>query len=193
MRSSISHQASRRSSSVPALVALMLLSMAELFGMSVWFAPVAVMGSIAEHWRLGSVGVARLTMAVQIGFVAGTLMIAISNLADVMRAQNLFSVAALMAALCNLSPVISSSLCALFVSRFCTGMFLAGIYPIALKITATWFRKGRGLAMGWLVGCLTIGSASSSLARNSRNQMATGAAHHLHTRCLGRSDSALLS
>jgi MFS family permease len=165
MRSNISYQSLGRSSSVPALVALMLLSMAELLGMSVWFAPVAVMGSIAEHWRLGSVGVAWLTMAVQIGFVTGTLIIAISNLADLTRSQTLFFVAALMAALCNVAPIILSSLWALFASRFCTGMFLAGIYPIALKITATWFRKGRGLAMGWLVGCLTIGSASPHLLR----------------------------
>ena len=143
---------------------LLVLSFAELLVMTVWFAASAVSPVLETEWGLSSSQLAWLVMAVQFGFVVGTLLIAITNLADVFNTCYLVSLSALIAALANaLFPVLGHIFLLGLVLRFFTGFVLAGVYPPGMKIIAGWFRAGRGLAIGTLVGALTIGSAMPHL------------------------------
>ena len=144
--------------------ALTLVALAELFGMALWFAVSAVAPAIAAEWRLTPSQASWLTLAVQLGFVAGTLLSALLNLPDVMRVRHLFAVSAVLGALTNaiLAWGVDSFAPAVTL-RFLTGVFLAGVYPPGMKIIATWFRTGRGFALGVLVGALTLGKASPYL------------------------------
>jgi len=144
--------------------ALALISFAVLFGMALWFGVSAVAPQIAKEWRLSASATAWLTLAVQLGFVAGTLVSAIFNLPDIIAARHLM-------ALCAIAGAIANALLALFAHnaataialRAITGICLAGVYPPGMKLIATWFREGRGLALGVLIGALTIGKASPYL------------------------------
>lgn len=138
---------------------LILLSAAELLGMTLWFAGNAVAPSLAERWALSSTQVAGLTTAVQLGFVAGTATIALMNLADIVPARTLFTVCAVFGAVANLLLVQVGSYSTALVTRFAAGACLAGVYPPAMKMAATWFRARRGLAVGTVVGALTVGKA----------------------------------
>ncbi|HKA37845.1 MAG TPA: MFS transporter [Thermoanaerobaculia bacterium] len=144
--------------------ALALLAVAELLGMSLWFSASASVPAIQAEWRLSDSAAAWLTLAVQLGFVWGTLMSALSNLPDVVNTRRLFAASALLAALSNAAFSIFAKGPGLGIPlRFATGFFLAGVYPPGMKIMATWFRRGRGLALGFLVGALTLGKASPYL------------------------------
>ena len=136
-----------------------LLALAELLGMSVWFSASALGPQLARAWGLDGAQVGWLTAAVQLGFVAGTAVTALLNLADLVPARALFAVAALAAAVANAALLAAPSLAPALVSRFATGFFLAGVYPPAMKMIATWFRDGRGFAIGTIVGALTVGKA----------------------------------
>ncbi|NKB68887.1 MAG: MFS transporter [Candidatus Latescibacteria bacterium] len=140
---------------------LAVLALAELLGMTLWFSASAVTPALAAAWQLDSGGQAWLTMSVQIGFVVGTLVSALFNLADIFKARYLFALCALLGAGCNaaIGLWVDSSAPAM-VLRFATGVFLAGVYPPGMKIAASWFKEGRGLAIGVLVGGLTVGSAA---------------------------------
>lgn len=143
---------------------LLLLSLAELLGMSVWFSASAVVPALTDAWRLDDSGRAWLTMSVQIGFVAGAMSSAILNLADRFPARWFFATASLMAGLATaLIPLLADGLGLSLFLRFLTGVFLAGVYPVGMKIMATWTQRDRGLGIGMLVGALTIGSASPHL------------------------------
>lgn len=145
---------------------LLLLALAELLGMSVWFSATAVVPALTDEWHLSGSGQAWLTMSVQIGFVAGALGSAILNLADRVPARNLFSISALLAAAATvLIPIAASSLALAIPLRILTGVFLAGVYPVGMKIMTTWTRADRGLGIGLLVGALTVGSAMPHLLR----------------------------
>ena len=138
---------------------LALLSLAELLGMSVWFAASATAPHLRAAWGL-SVGEAGwLTTSVQLGFVAGTLTAAVLNLADVIPSRRYFAVSALLAGASNAALLAAGGYGFALASRFATGFFLAGVYPPAMKMAATWFRSNRGLAIGTVVGALTIGKA----------------------------------
>jgi sugar phosphate permease len=100
---------------------------------------------------------------VQFGFVVGTAVSALLNLADVVPARRLFAVSALCGAIANAPMGFVTSYPLLLASRFASGVFLAGVYPPALKMAATWFRAQRGLAVGAIVGALTIGKAGPYL------------------------------
>jgi MFS family permease len=144
--------------------ALALIALAELFGMSLWFAASAVAPQIASEWHLTSSASAWLTLAVQLGFVAGTLASALLNLPDILSSRRLMAVsavggAAANAALAGLAHGANSAIAL----RFLTGVFLAGVYPPGMKLIATWFREGRGVALGILIGALTLGKASPYL------------------------------
>lgn len=142
---------------------LSLLLIAELCGMGVWFSASAVAPALTAHWRLDDAGRSWLTMSVQAGFVAGALLSAILILADRIRSNVLFACSALAAAAATaLIPVVDSLTPAL-VLRFLTGLFLAGVYPVGMKIMATWTKQDRGLGIGLLVGALTVGSAGPHL------------------------------
>lgn len=143
---------------------LILLSIAELLGMSVWFSASAVVPALTQAWLLDDAGRAWLTMSVQVGFVVGAFCSALFNLSDLIPARRLFTVSALLAALSTaMIPWFASSLPPALVFRFLSGMFLAGMYPVGMKIMATWTQKDRGVGIGLLVGSLTIGSAAPHL------------------------------
>jgi MFS family permease len=134
--------------------------------MSVWFSASAVVPALAAAWNLGPSGQAWLTMSVQLGFVAGALGSAVLNLADRLPARLLFSLSALLAAGATfLIPAKGAGPAAALILRFLTGLFLAGVYPVGMKIMATWTRNDRGWGIGLLVGALTIGSAAPQLLR----------------------------
>ena len=142
------------------------LSLAELLALSLWFSASAVLPALAREWRLGDDGRAWLTNAVQLGFIVGTLGSALGNLPDVWPARRLMVVSATAGAVVNAAVALGAqSLMSALVLRFLTGVCLAGAYPPAMKIMATWFREGRGLAIGILIGALTVGSATPHLIR----------------------------
>lgn len=143
---------------------LSLLALAELLGMSVWFSASAVVPALTTAWSLDESGRAWLTMSVQIGFVVGAFASALFNLADLIPSRWLFAVsAALAAAATALIPLVATGLALALALRFCTGLLLAGVYPVGMKIMATWTKEDRGLGIGILVGALTLGSASPHL------------------------------
>jgi MFS family permease len=145
---------------------LAVLSLAELLALSLWFSASAVLPALRREWALGDGGGAALTIAVQAGFIAGTLGAALANLPDVWPARRVMIVGAVVGALANaLLAVAVHDLGAALGLRFVTGVAMAGAYPPAMKIMATWFREGRGLAIGILVGALTVGSATPHLVR----------------------------
>jgi MFS family permease len=138
---------------------LALVSVATLLGMSLWFAATAVAAQLRARWGLDAAGTGWLTAVVQLGFVVGTATAAILNLADVWPPHRFFGGCAALAALANLGLIAAPDFRVALASRFFTGLFLAGVYPPALKMIATWFRAGRGLAIGTVVGAITAGSA----------------------------------
>jgi MFS family permease len=144
----------------PAWRQLTLLSIAELFALSLWFSASAVLPALTREWDLSGGGAAGLTIAVQAGFITGTLASALFNLPDVFSARRVLFVGIVLGAAANGALALwASSLGPGLALRFATGVCLAGAYPPAMKIMATWFREGRGLAIGILVGALTVGSA----------------------------------
>jgi MFS family permease len=143
---------------------LALLAIAELLGMSLWFSGSAVVPALTMEWRLSETAASWLTLSVQLGFVAGTLLSALLNLPDIISPRHLFTLTALAGALVNGAfGWFAHDAPAAITLRFLTGMFLAGVYPPAMKILATWFRHGRGLALGTLIGALTLGKATPYL------------------------------
>ncbi len=142
---------------------LALLAVAELFGMSLWLAGNAVAPLLQQRWGLSGTQVGWLTTVVQLGFVAGTALSAVLNLADIVPARRLFTAAALLGAAANAALVWAPGFAPALASRFVTGFCLAGVYPPAMKMASTWFRARRGLAVGTVVGALTIGKASPYL------------------------------
>jgi MFS family permease len=142
---------------------LALLSLAELLGMSLWFAATAVAPQLAARWHLSTAETGWLTGIVQLGFVAGTATAALLNLADLIPARRYFAGAALLGSLANLGLVWAPDLGAALASRFLVGFCLAGVYPPGMKMVATWFRSYRGLAIGTMVGALGIGKATPYL------------------------------
>jgi MFS family permease len=146
--------------------ALALLSLAELLALSLWFSASAVLPALSRDWALGDAGRAGLTIAVQAGFIIGTLAAALTNLPDVTPPRALMMWGALAGAAANAVLALwVEQLAPALLLRFLTGVCLAGTYPPAMKIAATWFREGRGLAIGLLVAALTVGSATPHLIR----------------------------
>lgn len=146
--------------------ALVLVGVAELFAMTLWFSGSAVAPVLADAWNLSGAESAWLTNAVQLGFVVGALLSASLTIADVVPPRYLFAGSALTgaAATALIAAFVTSGLPAI-VLRFVTGVTLAGVYPTGMKMMAAWFDRGRGLAIGVLVGALTVGSASPHLLR----------------------------
>ena len=146
--------------------ALVLVSLATFFSLSVWFSTNAISGALEVEKSIDESSMAILTIAVQLGFVFGTLLIAVTNLSDLINARTLFAYAGVLAALVNLLVIPLDSTPALIAARFATGAFLGGVYPPAMKVISGWYTKGRGFALGTMVGALTIGSGSPHLLRS---------------------------
>lgn len=143
--------------------ALTLMGTAELLGMSLWFSASAVSPQLAQLWGLSASEAGWLTTIVQLGFVAGTAVAATLNLADIVRSRTLFALSALSGAAVNAAVLTVDGYQGALALRFLTGFCLAGVYPPAMKMIATWFRAQRGLAIGTIVGALTIGKATPYL------------------------------
>lgn len=158
---------------------LALIAAAELLGMAVWFAANAVAPQLAARWSLTPSETGGLSTAVQVGFVAGTALAALLNLADVVPARWYFSMSAVAAAAANAALLVAPGYRTALVCRTLVGVCLAGVYPPAMKMAATWFRSGRGLAIGVVVGALTIGKAMPYLVQampgTSAEQVIVGA------------------
>jgi MFS family permease len=147
--------------------ALIVIAASQLLVLTLWFSASAVAPQLTSEWGLSSGETAGLTIAVQIGFVAGALGSAVVGLADAFPARLLFLVSGLTAAGLNALLVFlgPGDVVAAFLLRLGTGAALAGVYPSGLKVMAGWFRRGRGMALGVLVGALTVGSAGPHLIR----------------------------
>jgi MFS family permease len=133
--------------------------------MSLWFTASAVTPQLQALWGLSPEAAGWLTTIVQLGFVAGTAIAALLNLADIWPARWLVAVSCTLAALCNALVIATGNYAIALAMRFLTGLFLAGVYPPGMKMIATWFVSNRGLAIGALVGALTIGKALPYLVR----------------------------
>ncbi len=128
--------------------------------MAVWFAATASLAAIRQHWTLSPFHEALLTSSVQAGFVAGTCASALLSLPDRYDLRTLFSAAAAVAGLANLAiPLFEPTSPAIPALRFITGMCMAGVYPVGMKLAATWAAGDLGLLIGLLVAALTLGSA----------------------------------
>ncbi|MFQ5350270.1 MAG: MFS transporter [Thermoanaerobaculia bacterium] len=144
---------------------LALVAGAEILGMSAWFSASAIGPRLAELWSLELGEVGWLVGVVQIGFVAGTALAAVLNLADVLPARGYFAVCAVATAGVNAGLLAAPGYGSALALRFLTGVFLAGVYPPAMKMIATWFSSARGLAIGTVVGALTVGKATPYLLK----------------------------
>ena len=144
---------------------LALMALAVVLSLTTWFSATAITAELRHAWGLSPGAAGWLTNAVQLGFVAGALASSLVNLADVVRLNRLMAAAATLAAAANLVPLLDPGAGGAIAARFVTGVALAGVYPPALKLTATWFRRARGLALGLLIGALTLGSSLPHLVR----------------------------
>jgi DHA1 family inner membrane transport protein len=133
----------------------------QLAGTSLWFAVNAVMPDLQRDWQLPASAVGTLTSAVQLGFIAGTLVFALLTVADRHSPRRVFLLCALAGAGCNAAAaLLDGDYGALLALRFATGFFLAGIYPVGMRIAAGWYTHGLGAALGLLVGALVLGTAA---------------------------------
>jgi MFS family permease len=142
------------------------LAFALLLAMAPWFSSAAVSPLLREAWGQGGLGPPLLTVAVQLGFAAGALLLAVAGVPDVVAGPLLLAIGAFVAAAANLTfALFADGWAAAIPARAVTGLAIAAVYPVALKIAAGWFRRERGLAVGVLIGALTLGSALPYLFR----------------------------
>jgi len=145
---------------------LPVLVTAQFAGTSLWFAVNAVMPDLQRELGWAPAGVGTLTSALQLGFIVGTLVFALLAIADRFSARHVFLLCALAGAACTVGAwAMVRDYTALLGWRFATGFFLAGIYPVGMKIAAQWYSRGLGGALGLLVGALALGSASAHALR----------------------------
>ena len=144
---------------------LLLLAATQLLAMAPWFSASAVAPALTRIWSLSPGATAWLTISVQLGFVAGAIVSAMLILADRLSARRLITGSAVVAAAATLGVSLAPGVRTAIAFRLLTGAALAGVYPPGMKIAAGWFKEGRGLAIGILVGALTLGSASPHLVR----------------------------
>ena len=141
--------------------ALFLLALCEVSVMALWFSASAVLPSIALEYDLGPTQASLFTSAVQIGFVADTLVSTIFTLADRFDPRRLFMASAIVAGLANAAMLIMQPTdFGVPVMRFITGVCMAGVYPVGMKMAASWAKGDLGLLVAILVGTLTLGPAS---------------------------------
>lgn len=139
---------------------LAVLATGLLLAMAPWFSGAAVAPALRVEWGLSSAQVPLLTVAVQLGFAFGAILLAVSGAPDVLSARRVFLAGALLAAAANAGfGFLAADLGSGLALRFVTGMALAAVYPVAMKVAVGWFRRERGVAIGILIGALTVGSS----------------------------------
>jgi MFS family permease len=141
-----------------------VIALGLMLSMTTWFSTAAVLGELRERWDLSTNESSVLIVVLQVGFVVGAVVSAALGLADRVGARQLIAASAALAAVANGLIVVIDGYGAAVGLRFLTGAFLAGVYPPALKLVATWFRVRRGAAMGVMIAALTVGSAAPHLA-----------------------------
>jgi MFS family permease len=145
---------------------LPVIVLSQLCCTSLWFAGNGVMRELMETFVLDENALGHLTCMVQFGFILGTLIFAIFSIADRYMSSKVFFVCAVLGALCNIALIWEDNTYAsILIFRFCTGFFLAGIYPVGMKIASDYYQKGLGKSLGFLVGALVIGTASPHLLK----------------------------
>lgn len=148
------------------LIPVIVLS--QFAGTSLWFAGNAVMADLQKNIAAGPGFLGHITAAVQLGFITGTLFFALFTIADRYPPSKVFFASSILAAIANLTLIFfGNSLLILLLLRFVTGFFLAGIYPVGMKIAADWYEKNLGKALGYLVGALVLGTAFPHLLKGS--------------------------
>ena len=149
-----------------------MLVIAQLFGVSLWFSSSAALPSLTADWGLSTADGGLLISAVQVGFIIGTLLFALTNLSDIFPASKVFLACAVIGATANLLfGYTASGLGEALVYRFVTGLALAGVYPVGMKVVVSWSAGGIGNALGWLIGALTLGTASPFLLASAGTQL----------------------
>ena len=147
-------------------LAIAIIVIAELFGTSLWFSANAVADALQRQWGISVLDIGHLTSAVQLGFISGTFLFAFSGVADRFSASRIFAVCAILGAVSNAAfAYLSDGLSSALVYRFITGLALAGIYPIGMKLVVSWAPQKAGNVLGWLVGMLVFGSGVPHLVR----------------------------
>lgn len=142
---------------------LIILSACVVLALTPWFSATAVIPQLREIWHISAATASWLTIAVQLGFVGGAIISALTNLSDLVSPRLLIALACLGAGLTNLGLIAAPGPATAFTLRLLTGACLAGVYPPALKLIATWFKRQRGVALGTIIGALTLGSAAPHL------------------------------
>lgn len=137
-----------------------LIVLAQLFGTSLWFSANSAADDLIRSWGITAADIGSLTSAVQLGFIVGTLVFALSGLADRFAASRIFAVCAVGGALFNAAFAWwATDLADGLPLRFAVGLCLAGIYPLGMKLVVSWVPERAGTALAWLVGMLTLGTA----------------------------------
>ncbi len=146
---------------------LPIIVIAQFFCTSLWFAGNSVISDIANDLHLEPIFLAHLTSAIQFGFIAGTLVFAIFTISDRFSPSLVFFISSILAALFNLGIAINNvGSVEILLYRFLTGFFLAGIYPVGMKIASDYYQAGLGKSLGFLVGALVLGTAFPHLLKN---------------------------
>lgn len=138
---------------------LPVIVLAQFTGTSLWFAGNAVVPDLIKELNLLEMFVGFITTAVQSGFIIGTLVFAVLSIADRFSPVKVFLACSIFGALANILIIFSSNFTEVMLARVFTGFFLAGIYPVGMKIASDWHKEGLGKALGYLVGALVLGTA----------------------------------
>ncbi len=144
---------------------LAILSLGVMLSLATWFSTTAIAPELKLAWNLADNKAAWLTNAVQFGFVSGAVIFSLFNLPDIVQLNKLMALAAAIAGLANTGLLLEPGFAGAFMVRFATGAALAAVYPPALKLISTWFQRQRGLALGLVIGALSLGSAMPHLFR----------------------------
>lgn len=151
---------------------LPIIVIAQFCCTSLWFASNGVMAELIAHFDLQERALGDLTSFVQFGFIAGTLVFAMLTIADRYAPSKVFLICGLLGAVANVLLILDiHNISSLLMLRFCTGFFLAGIYPVGMRIAADYYDKGLGKSLGYLVGALVLGTAFPHLIRGSIDQI----------------------
>jgi MFS family permease len=143
-----------------------LIVLAQLLGTSLWFSAQGAALDLARTWSVDEAKLGGLALAVQLGFIAGTLLFALSGVADRFAASRVFAVCATLGAVTNAGfALLADGPGSAWPWRFATGLALAGVYPLGMKLVVSWAPERAGAALGWLVGALTVGTATPHLVR----------------------------
>lgn len=146
---------------------LPVIIISQFAGTSLWFAGNAVIADLQIEWGLPVSSLGYVTSSVQLGFIAGTLFFAFFLISDRFSPRLVFFISSLLGAAANIGIIyFSDGLPSLLIFRFITGFFLAGIYPVGMKIAAGWYRHGLGAALGYLVGALVLGTSFPHLLKS---------------------------